>query len=155
MVLKLYLLFGAIWVLTYSQGILTDGSLPKFLSTEIPCPENGIFRSDPTDCSRFRVCVEDRVYTFSCPSNLFFNHKTRRCDYEHLIEPPDGYCEYPEIMYDKPHFCDCQKYVFCNSGIPAILKCPTGFHFNLTSGIIQVSSSTNRINVCTEGDCHV
>ncbi|KAG5885074.1 hypothetical protein JTB14_036643 [Gonioctena quinquepunctata] len=114
--------------------------------------------SDEKNCSRFKVCVGNRAHLFNCPSNLHFSPQSTQCEYETDVAPPEGYCEYNDMIFDKPHMCSCRKYVFCNFGVPQIMHCPDGFRFNETIAELSLSeddASTilSSNSVCSPGNC--
>nr|CAI5847632.1 unnamed protein product [Callosobruchus analis] len=52
-----------------------------------------------------------------------FNPQLKVCDHPENVDLPEGYCEYDDVFYLKPHFCDCRKYVVCEPGNPHKSSC--------------------------------
>lgn len=98
------------------------------------CPTTKNLLPDPTNCLHFIQCRGKNPITMACPKNLYFDPNLEECNYPENIMIPDHYCEYSDMVYQKPHWCDCKKYVLCNYGKPSVIDCPTKM-----SGFYQIN----------------
>ncbi|KAF8774025.1 Kunitz-type serine protease inhibitor 6 like protein [Argiope bruennichi] len=77
------------------------------------CPTmNGLF-PNPDNCRTFFQCSHGKPHFMSCPSDLHFSNKTKRCE-----KPCDAYC-------DKSLSCDC-KWPTCGLDDLCFLPAETG-----------------------------
>ncbi|XP_055374480.1 chitinase-3-like protein 1 [Condylostylus longicornis] len=58
----------------------TSPPLPEF-----KCPGSGTFR-DPYDCAAFYICENSSKHSFRCPDELWFDTKTKTCNFKNLVD---------------------------------------------------------------------
>ncbi|VEN53121.1 unnamed protein product [Callosobruchus maculatus] len=115
--------------------------------------EQLVIQPDTRNCSQFKVCTADGFVTQHCPGQTVFNPQLKVCDHPENVDLPEDYCEYDDILYLKPHFCDCRKYVICEPGKPPqVIVCPLGRRFRYFRKHFVLYKLGH--NFCTEGRCN-
>lgn len=104
----------------------------------------------PWDCEVFFRCHEGTSLQFTCPSDRHWSVATNTCEPIHLAgcqqsnhprPPVDGrndpnspHCpafDAPgEVIYH-PHISDCAQFFQCSAGRAVLLRCPSGFMWNI------------------------
>ncbi|XP_028134167.1 peritrophin-1-like [Diabrotica virgifera virgifera] len=92
---------------------------------------------NPANCSQFIMCQGATDVFMECPAGLIFNCITLECDWPANGSLPNDWCDPPTAVFEKEHYCDCSKYVYCMNGIPSIQKC----------------AKNHRIDVCNRPQC--
>nr|ARA90555.1 chitinase-like protein [Chrysomya megacephala] len=56
------------------------------LSTNIQCQGKNGYVRDPKNCGKFYFCDNGEVFSFNCPSSLYFDLKSLNCNYSYLVD---------------------------------------------------------------------
>lgn len=94
------------------------------------------------DCSRFNVCVNDKLVAQDCGPGLQWSQKMLGCNHKaivrcvstdrflRLIEGRIAPADSCEGLGNFPYPGDCEKYLLCNHGQLQIGECGSGLHWN-------------------------
>ncbi|CAG9860013.1 unnamed protein product [Phyllotreta striolata] len=107
----------------YMAFIIVADNCPSSSSSIFICPDN---------CSEFIRCQGSTPIRMACPAHLQYDPNIQKCNYPDKIQIPKNYCEDPTNIYEKPHYCDCTKYVYCVYGKGAVVNCPSPKKFSST-----------------------
>lgn len=93
---------------------------------------NYCFRPYKTDCSHYVKCSENLATEERCATGLYFNPATELCDHDYNVEcpGPEPLIECPQANGYFPYPGECNKYLHCVNGNPAVKSCPGVLHFD-------------------------
>ncbi|XP_037796766.1 uncharacterized protein LOC119592044 [Penaeus monodon] len=152
-------------MVTYTQAVLLFVALTVSPSAPLCAPDctgvdPGTSVRDPTDCTKYYVCVDasgtgelvPSVESVDCPDDHYFNdqHTTPRCD--PIDEAPSGFCSdlcnpcladcnHPGEVTPDPSNCS-SYYVCLDSGHTLAVECPgSAPYFDFMTGNCQIDST--------------
>lgn len=116
------------------------------------CPQTALYSLQPVPhtCHQFYRCWRGRATIHTCPNDLVFHPRQRRCTRlsgsgcagDDVI--PEG-CPAqngPNPVY-LIHASDCNAYFVCENGRPREVRCEEGLHFNPDLRVCDVPAKAN------------
>lgn len=94
---------------------------------------DGAMLADPTDCSSFVVCLQNKVISQQrCPLGSYFNATSSYCvpNEGNCQVPLSGVCENATLNTLIPHEDDCTAYYNCSMIGTLLQHCPDGQYFH-------------------------
>uniref|UniRef100_A0A0C9RFF4 Aper1_4 protein n=1 Tax=Fopius arisanus TaxID=64838 RepID=A0A0C9RFF4_9HYME len=105
-------------------------------------PPHLILTLEHQECGKYCKCNEGIPYVYWCPEDFHFNRMYGTCTWPEDAKCPRwrrdhdergcvGRCPEGDPIYavHLPHQY-CSKFCKCNHGVPHVLPCPPGHHFN-------------------------
>ncbi|XP_058122253.1 peritrophin-1-like [Anopheles coustani] len=126
------------------------GVCPSNLNPTIPT-----FLPNPTDCSRYFICIGGVAQEAQCAPSLLFNPETRRCELEETVECIEGSIPSPTTcpptgLHIIGNPANCVSYFVCLNGVQsdAPVNCAPGLIFDVTESLCNIPNENSR---CADG----
>lgn len=98
--------------------------------------------ADPTNCANYYRCEHNQAILYTCSSDLLYDKNTKSCNWAENVQcdnvivdpkPTPATCPAHEDDQHPTHLShptDCGKFYKCWNGIPYLMDCPGGQHWN-------------------------
>ncbi|XP_039230887.1 proprotein convertase subtilisin/kexin type 5 isoform X2 [Drosophila yakuba] len=142
---------GNVVIQTCPDGDYFNSTLDKCVEDTcgvcIGCTE-GTKKADPSDCSKFQICVDGKYVSQSCASGYYWNSVNNECEVDNgQCNGGGSSCTDGDLKVDATN---CAGYLACSNGNWVSKQCADGAYFNATLKTCVEDVDGVCVN-CTEG----